>query len=177
VTRPGSVSQTVWLRQYFGRAQGLQRRPSGRTGSSGRIDTASQRRLECADPGTSQKRFWGIRFTQLRRRQSLSGNPTRDSQGGLDARRRFERCSSSSRSIRLLTSSSNFLRLVVSWPRRIGPLCGSLREFCTRCDPHNGPRRAERAKRFWQPAKGSEGISRAEPMVASERPGCQWRCP
>jgi hypothetical protein len=36
-----------------------------------------------------------------------------------------------------------------------GPLCGSLREFCTHCDPHSGPRRAERAQEtLRQPAEG-----------------------
>jgi hypothetical protein len=34
---------------------------------------------------------------------------------------------------------------------------GSLREFRTRCNSHSGPGRAERAKRYWQPAKGLRG--------------------
>ena len=49
----------------------------------------------------------------------------------------------------------------------LGPLCGSLREFRTRCDAPSGPRRAKRAKRDWQPAKGTAGISRAEPLAGS----------
>jgi hypothetical protein len=58
-----------------------------------------------------------------------------------------------------------------------------LGEFCTRCDPHSGRRRAKRAKpgppprglcavgwkRDWQPAEGSGRISRAEPSAGSER--------
>jgi inner membrane protein len=56
----------------------------------------------------------------------------------------------------------------------IGPLCGSSREFCTRCDPQSGPRRAERARRYWQPGKGSAGIPRAEPLAGSRRaPGAR----
>jgi dolichyl-phosphate-mannose-protein mannosyltransferase len=43
----------------------------------------------------------------------------------------------------------------------LGPLCGSLREVCARRGSHSGPGRAERAKRYWQPAKGVAGISRA----------------
>jgi hypothetical protein len=40
----------------------------------------------------------------------------------------------------------------------LGPLCGSLREFCTHCDPHSGPRRAERAQEtLCQPAEGLRG--------------------
>jgi hypothetical protein len=52
-----------------------------------------------------------------------------------------------------------FSRTAPEWhaPDAIGPLCGSLREFCTRCAPHSGPRRAKRAKRYWQPAKGRCG--------------------
>src|SRR6058998_3713560 len=48
-----------------------------------------------------------------------------------------------------------------------GPLCASVREFCTRCVPHSGPRRAERARKYWKPAKSSVGISRAELLVGS----------
>jgi hypothetical protein len=44
-----------------------------------------------------------------------------------------------------------------------GPLCGPLREFCTRCD-RTAVRRAERARRYWQAAKGIRRISRAEPL-------------
>ena len=41
---------------------------------------------------------------------------------------------------------------------RLGPLCGSLREFCTHCDPHSGPRRAERAQEtLCQPAERLRG--------------------
>src|SRR5258706_15293481 len=49
--------------------------------------------------------------------------------------------------------------------RYLGPLCGSLREFCTRCDRHSGPRRAERAKRHWRPAKGSAGYQGRSPWL------------
>src|SRR5262249_26426893 len=45
----------------------------------------------------------------------------------------------------------------------------SLWEFCSRCDPHSGHRRAERAKRYWEPAPGSAGISRAESVARSNR--------
>jgi len=31
--------------------------------------------------------------------------------------------------------------------KSLGALCGPRREFCTRCGPHSGPRRAERAER------------------------------
>jgi hypothetical protein len=31
--------------------------------------------------------------------------------------------------------------------------------------PHSGPRRAKRARKYWQPAKGSAGISRAGPLA------------
>jgi hypothetical protein len=48
----------------------------------------------------------------------------------------------------------------------VGPLCGSSREPCTRCAPHSGPRRAERAKKNWQPAKGSVGYQRQSPWLA-----------
>ena len=39
--------------------------------------------------------------------------------------------------------------------RLISPLCGSKREFCTRCRPHNGLVRAERAKK--DTAKEADG--------------------
>ena len=49
---------------------------------------------------------------------------------------------------------------------RSGPLCGSLREFCTDSDPHSGPSRAKRDKRYWQPAKGLRGdIKRRSPLA------------
>ena len=61
--------------------------------------------------------------------------------------------------------------------RRLGPLCGSLREFRSRRHPHSGPRRAKRAKRYWHPAKGSARISRAEPLAGWDvcRRRARWR--
>jgi polyferredoxin len=54
-----------------------------------------------------------------------------------------------------------------------GPLSGSFRESCSRCDPLSGPSRAERGRRYWQPVEGSAGVSRAEPQtgwVAAQPP-------
>jgi hypothetical protein len=50
-----------------------------------------------------------------------------------------------------------------SRPSRTAPALG-----CTRCDPHSGPRRVERARRYWQPGKGSAGIPRAAPLFGKE---------
>jgi hypothetical protein len=36
----------------------------------------------------------------------------------------------------------------------VRPLCGSEREFCTRCGPHNGPGARSAPSRHCQPAKG-----------------------
>jgi len=55
----------------------------------------------------------------------------------------------------------------------LGPLYGSKREFCTRCeDPYSGPRRAERAKKRLATSQGLsrlplgiEGIARAKPLA------------
>ena len=54
-----------------------------------------------------------------------------------------------------------------------GPLCGSLREFCTHCDPHSGPSRAERRKRNWQPAEGLGGDIKGRRPLAGPGGGAQ----
>src|SRR5262245_50966036 len=54
---------------------------------------------------------------------------------------------------------------VMRMNRVLGPLCGVLREFCACCDPHSGHSRAERGKRYWRPAEGSAGMSRAKPLA------------
>jgi hypothetical protein len=42
--------------------------------------------------------------------------------------------------------------------------------------PHSGPRRAERARRYRQPGKGSAGIPRAEPLAGSPGTGVRTAC-
>jgi hypothetical protein len=50
----------------------------------------------------------------------------------------------------------------------IGPLCGSLRESCSRCESQGGPGRAKRGKRYWQTAEGLCGdIRRQRPLPVS----------
>ena len=46
-----------------------------------------------------------------------------------------------------------------------GLLCGSSRDCCTDCDPLSSPRRAERAQRYSQPAKGSAETSGEQPLA------------
>ena len=61
----------------------------------------------------------------------------------------------------------------------IEPLCGSMRESCTRCDPHSGPRRAKRAKRYWalwgyqaaEPLAGYRGSGSASRRISSSSAG------
>jgi outer membrane receptor for ferrienterochelin and colicin len=50
--------------------------------------------------------------------------------------------------------------------RVIGPLGGSLRDFCTRCESHSGPRRAKLAERSWRPAAGIRGDVKLWSLVA-----------
>jgi hypothetical protein len=48
----------------------------------------------------------------------------------------------------------------------LGPLCSSLREFCPRRGPHNGPRRAERAEETLATSQGLRGdIKRRSPLA------------
>jgi hypothetical protein len=49
--------------------------------------------------------------------------------------------------------------------RNQGPPCGSLCEFRTRCDSHSGPRRAERGRRYCQPAKALPGYQGQSPWL------------
>ena len=52
--------------------------------------------------------------------------------------------------------------VMLSYLDRYAACC---REFRTRCDPHSGPGRAKRAKKYWQPAKGSPGYRGLSPWL------------
>jgi hypothetical protein len=57
----------------------------------------------------------------------------------------------------------------------LGPLCGSLREFRTHCDPHSGPRRAERAQEtLCQPAEGLRGDIKGRSPLAGWAESNDW---